>query len=482
MAPDAVQRSTVPLLLAAMPPTLSGVVPVSQAIVQSVTAMSPEGAVVGAGHPCEAVVGFIDRTAVVGDVERAAAEVERRHFGAFGHGSEEPEVVALVGQRTDFPSFDGLPVAVEDAREGVGRGADRFEVGAGCRRVGEFVVTSGRFGVGGRYVAQVAVTVDDEGVTLRAGSRCEVAVGALRLAVREDFGIVRQGPDRDVEQSDVFGFGEDLLRREVAGGFGAVVDLGDRRAVVVGEYDHVFHRAHDGVPCEPDGAALVFGQRQYGRCEYAALVHPERTYDARRVFRPERNFGAALPLGRIAGAYQLYGLFAASVVGAYDRTPAVVRGRGLPRVVGIERQGRFAACDSYGKAFALETVDFDVGFAGLLGDGEFLAERTFAIVADDDQPRRFGRGKVVVAFGRNGDLDIAESLRRRDFEPLPAAVVFDVRFPPDVGGDRDPCAFGLAVERQALVVDADGGPGGFAAVYVGVRTCARNEQRSEHRT
>ena len=83
----------------------------------------PEGAVVGAGHPCEAVVGFIDRTAVVGDVERAAAEVERRHFGAFGHGSEEPEVVALVGQRTDFPSFDGLPVAVEDAREGVGRGA-----------------------------------------------------------------------------------------------------------------------------------------------------------------------------------------------------------------------------------------------------------------------------------------------------------------------------------------------------------------------
>jgi hypothetical protein len=35
-----VQRSTVPLLLAAMPPTLSGVVPVSQAIVQSVTAMS----------------------------------------------------------------------------------------------------------------------------------------------------------------------------------------------------------------------------------------------------------------------------------------------------------------------------------------------------------------------------------------------------------------------------------------------------------
>ena len=172
----------------------------------------------------------------------------------------------------------------------------------------------------------------------------------------------------------------------------AVVDLGDRRAVVVGEYDHVFHRAHDGVPCEPDGAALVFGQRQCGRCEYAALVHPERTYDARRVFRPERNFGAALPLGRIAGAYQLYGLFAASVVGAYDRTPAVVRGRGLPRVVGIERQGRFAACDSYGKAFALETVDFDVGFAGLLGDGEFLAERTFAVVADDDQPRRFGRG------------------------------------------------------------------------------------------
>ena len=104
------------------------------------------------------------------------------------------------------------------------------------------------------------------------------------------------------------------------------------------------------------------------------------------------------------------------------------------------------------------------------------------VVADDDQPRRFGRGKVVVAFGRNGDLDVAESLRRRDCEPLSAAVVFDVRFPPDVGGDRDPSAFGLAVERQAFVVDADGGPGGFAAVYVGVRTCARNEQRSEHRT
>ena len=49
---------------------------------------------------------------------------------------------------------------------------------------------------------------------------------------------------------------------------------------------------HDGVPCEPDGAALVFGQRQYGRCEYAALVHPERTYDARRVF--DRNVTSAL--------------------------------------------------------------------------------------------------------------------------------------------------------------------------------------------